>query len=56
MVIGKMYGGLYLMDDEMMYEVDCEVCEVICEVVLDSIQTEEAPAFCPMCGSPVTGE
>ena len=55
MVIGKMYGELYLMDDEI-YEIDCEVCEVVCEVVLDQYLTEEAPAFCPMCGSPVTGE
>ena len=50
-----MYGELYPMDeDENIYEIDCDVCEMITEVVVDSYQTQEVPGFCPMCGSHVT--
>jgi predicted nucleic acid-binding Zn ribbon protein len=37
--------------DEVTYEVECEVCEVESQVVVDL--DEEIPAYCPMCGSPV---
>ena len=39
------------MNEEITYEIDCQVCEVTSQVVLDL--DEETPAFCPMCGSPM---
>jgi rRNA maturation endonuclease Nob1 len=39
------------MMDEVSYEIDCAVCEVVSEVVVKDNQEE--PAYCPMCGSPV---
>ena len=32
------------------YEIDCEVCE---STVIVYNETDEAPGYCPVCGSPL---
>ena len=40
--------------DPVTYEIECAVCETICEVIAD--ENDQQPAFCPMCGSPIEEE
>lgn len=37
--------------EEIVYELECEICDVTTEVVVKEI--DEKPAFCPMCGESV---
>ena len=36
------------MNDECVYEIQCEICEVNTVITIEEI--DEKPAFCPMCG------
>ena len=38
-------------DEEVIYEVDCDVCDVVSRITV--VSDDEVPAFCPMCGSPM---
>ena len=39
------------MSDRDSYEIECDVCESVCEVLAE--EGEQEPSFCPMCGSPI---
>ena len=43
------------MIERVSYEIECSVCESVCDIEIDDIEWE-APAYCPFCGSPVTVE
>ena len=36
------------------YQIECEVCEVVSTIYIESPDDEDTPAFCPMCGSALT--
>ena len=58
--IGETFGGERMPDTEEVlerfFEVDCEACDTLCEILIDVYVTDEFPSYCPFCGSPVSAE
>lgn len=41
-------------DVDKYFEIDCEACDTLCEILIDVYVTDEHPSYCPFCGSPVS--